>query len=914
MENLYHWIARLRYLVPFILLVLLAAQARAQCNCDFTVPTDSGRFNGNYHNVSPGDVICLDGDYGRLRFENIQGTETDPVIIRNCGGIATVYSTTGYGWKFVESEHFVLSGDGTSDEYGIKVTTEKGFYLTMELFTTDFEIFRVEVAGIYPGGVGENNGFAGIGIKTSPYQDCELFEDPTRQAWIMRNIYVHDNYIHDTGGEGIYMGHGFYNGRIEKNCTDSTWSHSIKTVRVYNNRIENVAFDGIQIKNADEDVQVYDNYIINVGRLGEGAHDEGLFMGSGSVGEVYDNIIINVPGWGFDYHGLGKLNFYNNIVVNTGKAGFYLNGNQGIADGDTYIRIINNTLVKTGEDGIEMFQFGDVDERILVNNIIAEVGGNQVVEGSFTTESNNLENSDANQIGFVQYQESSDEDFISNDYHLSSGSVAIDSGMDASIYNVSGVDHDLDGNPRPYDNTDFDIGAYEYSGDGGGGGEDTLWTYFVNTGGFEHSENDTTWIEDRNSGENCSCLDDSYTTGDTGGPSSFGGTNPTIAPSEVLGSYRYASGSNDTIKYKVAVPEPGEEYEVTLFFATKNAESLISGERRFDIIIEGVYKTTYDIYDNIGDSGDLAGALTYTVQADDTLEVVLASVSGSAMAQINALSLELLTTSSPPSQADTVTINTGGGEHAGTSYVWEKDLQTDPHSYLNDSYNTYTTGSTSTFSGTNNTGAPDEILGSYRYTSGTNDTIKYEIPVSGSGNYDIDFYFAFKNADNFTSGDRYFNIIVEGQVVTDYDVYDEAGTGASSYQYAAAVSDGTLNITIAGISGGDAQINAMKIVGPVSSGSRYSAENEVFPEEIPLMRIYPNPANEFLNFTVPEEYGKVAVQILDLSGKIYLTETLTSGDGSNRKLDISGLRTQGIYLLKVVPEKGPGQVFRFIRK
>lgn len=252
-------------------------QNTACSDCDFVIDTKAGVVEGKDLNIQPGDIIGLSGagdNYKNITFSNIIGTEDNPIIIKNCDGRAIIESTHSFGVKFKHSKHFKLSGDGDeNEEYGIKISTTNGFFLTFEFFTTNFETYQIEIAGLEPNGIGEDNGFAGIGIKTSPYQDCVTFSDPSRKAWVMEDVTVRNCYIHDTGGEGIYLGHGFYTGRKESACSEITYSHSIQHVRIHDNLIENIGYDGIQIKNADLDCKLYNNVIFNYGTIDNGAHN-----------------------------------------------------------------------------------------------------------------------------------------------------------------------------------------------------------------------------------------------------------------------------------------------------------------------------------------------------------------------------------------------------------------------------------------------------------------------------------------------------------------------------------------------------------------------------------------------------------------------------------------------------------------
>lgn len=412
---------------------------------------DSMIVDGAELGIQPGDVIGLQGGktYGRIIFRNIVGTKDQPVIIRNFDGVAEVYSDTGYGLKFENSENFILSGNGSGDQYGIRVTTREGFFITMEMFTTDFEITRVEVAGHTAKGLGSNAGFAGIGIKTSPYQDFDTFSDPTRQAWIMQNVSIHDNYIHDTGGEGLYIGHGFYAGRKEKDAPVKTYSHSIKGLRVYNNLIEDVGYDGIQIKNADEDVEVYNNVVRNYGTKQKPAHNEGLFIGEGSTGKYYNNIIDTGSGNGCMIQGLGNIDLYNNVFMNQGGHGIYATGGeQAIRLENAPFNIMNNTVYNSGDFGF-VFYGDDGGTKRFMNNLVVKAG-TLTKESAPVEMENNIFTNNVDSIGF--------ENLGLKDLRLDDGSVAIDAGTDLRSF---GIEEGCAGQARP-SGEGFDIGAYEH--------------------------------------------------------------------------------------------------------------------------------------------------------------------------------------------------------------------------------------------------------------------------------------------------------------------------------------------------------------------------------------------------------------------------------------------------------------------
>ena len=377
-------------------------QSPTDCkSCDFIVW--EYETNGSELGIKPGDVICLSAfkNYNRLLFTHIVGTEEKPVIIRNCGGTAKVYSKAGFGIKFENSKHFKVLGDGGHDKFGIRISTEKGFFLTMEKFSSNFEIARVEIAGPVENGLGNESGFAGIGVKTSPYQDCELFADSTRTAWVMRDVRIHHNYIHDTGGEGLYIGHGFYKGRKEKQCDSVTYSHSIKGVRIHNNLIENIGYDGIQIKNADEDVAVYGNVIRNYGTKNNGPHNEGLFIGEGTTGKFYENLVDTGTGNGCQIQGMGNLDITNNVFINSGENGIYAaHGSQVIRVKGGYFNISDNTIYNSAKAGF-VFYNNDGGPKIFANNKVV-LAGTLNKKGAVVEMKDNLFTNEAGKVADIQ--------------------------------------------------------------------------------------------------------------------------------------------------------------------------------------------------------------------------------------------------------------------------------------------------------------------------------------------------------------------------------------------------------------------------------------------------------------------------------------------------------------------------------
>ena len=455
----------------------ITAAQEQQCGCDYTMSTYQGSFNGVTAGIQPGDTICLDAtvNYSKMQWSDVIGTEQDPVTIKNCGGQAYINSIhlggSGYGWRFYNSSFIKIKGDGDPQhQYGIKVSTTEGFYISMERRSTNIEIANVEIAGLHTvTPTSDHNAFAGIGIKTKPTCDGLSNQD----TWTMYDISVHDNYIHDVGGEGLYIGHGFYEGRPDTDCplvngeAPILKSHSIKGLRVFNNLVENTGYDGIQVKNADEDARIHHNVIRNYGLKENGNHDEGLFIGDGSEAYIYNNWVDNGPGvkkgHGIKLNGFGNSRVYNNVVVNYGADAFpsgqvvytgkrnssiYLNNNPYYNNNyEGTFKIYNNTFVGAQHYAIEAYTSQAIE---LKNNIFTGYDRQSSISSTAVTDLSNIFNPDITALNFV--------DAANQDFRLLATSTAVNNGVNTRAV----VNDDYDGLLRRDGNTD--IGAYELNG------------------------------------------------------------------------------------------------------------------------------------------------------------------------------------------------------------------------------------------------------------------------------------------------------------------------------------------------------------------------------------------------------------------------------------------------------------------
>ncbi len=440
------------------------------CSCNHTITNEQTGVNGATLNVQPGDTVCImAGSRDYLYLSNFHGDSLHYIVFINCGGSVTVQNNYYmYGIKFSNSTYFRFTGSGVdSVKYGIKVLESAPGCngLSLDDKSSNFEIDHLEIA---------NTGFAGIVSKTEPR--CDLTTN--RGFFTQYQTVFHDNYIHNTGGEGFYIGHSFYTGYAVtcNGLPDTLYPHEIKGVRVYNNIVENAHWDGIQVSCVTEDCEIYGNTVTGYGASAVSSQNNGIQMGGGTTGKCYNNFISNGTGNGIVVFGTGNNLIFNNVIVNAGL-NFYPNDPakriHGIFCDDRatvpgrYFNFVNNTIVHPKTDGIRFSSLESTNNQIL-NNIIIHPGS----LGSYSTNSQSFINllpgvdvTLSNNYTELFMSGIQFRDTLADNFRLLNNSPARDTGTDVSPMEII-FDHD--NLSRPYA-AGFDIGAFEHN-------PDNVWT------------------------------------------------------------------------------------------------------------------------------------------------------------------------------------------------------------------------------------------------------------------------------------------------------------------------------------------------------------------------------------------------------------------------------------------------------
>ena len=462
------------YLLIILFFYILPIGSTAQ-NSNYIIDTNVCYVDGSGLNVRPGDTVFIKAcEKQFLKIKNFKGDAENYIVFINSGGQVVIKNNNTYGFVMDNCQYFHLTGTGdTAYTYGIKVAgTLKGASgLSTDNLSSDFEIDHVEVC---------NSGFAGIMSKTDPRCD----RSSNRGNFTQYNSVFHDNYIHNTKGEGFYIGNSFYNGWC-KNCygkPDTLFPHELIGVKVYNNIIDSTTYDGIQIDCAVEDCEIYDNIITHTG-IGDDAYSkyygmEGIIIGGGTKCKCYNNIIKDGKGSGINVFGLGDIYIFNNLIVNMGLSSKMSAGQPdnhhpiGIfCDDRTTIpgasfNFINNTIIRPREIGIRIWSLLSKNNRVY-NNVIIDPGGkswnpNRALIDVTTPSGINADTLSRNNFLDTTSFISSDNPYFIDTilFHTKLNCIFVDSGI--CVDSIESINFDLDKFPRPINNA-CDAGCYEFS-------------------------------------------------------------------------------------------------------------------------------------------------------------------------------------------------------------------------------------------------------------------------------------------------------------------------------------------------------------------------------------------------------------------------------------------------------------------
>ncbi len=414
--------------------------------------------------IGPGSTICLRaGKYFNILFEGLRGTPDRPVLIRPWEGEVVIDTASPYGIKLGNCSYVRMDGliDG---QRKIRILKTKGVGISIDDRSTDVEIAWTEIA---------NTGLSGIVAKTDP--DCSF--SSTRDSFLMKNIVIRDNFLHDIGLEGMYIGSSYFTGRtIHCGGKDTTvLPHVNHNVHIFNNFIFKTGYDGMQVSSTVKDCFIHDNTIWYDSQLKQPGQMSGIIVGAGNALECYNNSIINGAGHGIEIHSQGGR-VYNNVIINNARS--YRPNTQGVyakpgifAGYNLYnpqnlpYRFYHNTIYRPKSEGIK-FSNANSGLNEFINNTVIDPGIWKYYDSLNIPIERCYLNIDPG-IAFVAKTNYFSRDTAAVKFVNSSAfnlmptmaSPLVDAGTDLQN---QGIEFDRNNAPRPLGKT-FDIGAYEYS-------------------------------------------------------------------------------------------------------------------------------------------------------------------------------------------------------------------------------------------------------------------------------------------------------------------------------------------------------------------------------------------------------------------------------------------------------------------
>ena len=110
-----------------------------------------------------------------------------------------------------------------------------------------------------------------------------------------------------------------YIGHTSPNGWNGMLPPRLHAVKIYDNIVDNTGWDGIQLSNAREDAEIYNNYVSNYGTDNDNYQRAGIILGGNTQGDVYNNTIRYGTGNGIEIFGYGECSVIDNILDRAGS-------------------------------------------------------------------------------------------------------------------------------------------------------------------------------------------------------------------------------------------------------------------------------------------------------------------------------------------------------------------------------------------------------------------------------------------------------------------------------------------------------------------------------------------------------------------------------------------------------------------
>lgn len=368
-------------------------QPKAQCLTFYGTPfsiCDGSNYNYTNVPIPAGTTIVVTRDPAypvdsiyRLRFQNLIGTAENPIIITINQATPLQIGFESYYGVFLENcQHVVLDGRGYQNlQYGIEIFPNALAASTLIALQGGLKSSNVEILGVEC----HEAGFSGISFKTDPDVDDPTTwrpVPPSEVGFTQYDLKVHHNYMHNTDGEGFYLGYFSSETQYHTNSLGEAVSyraHKMIDTKVYRNTFYRCGWDSVQVNNAYGATEIAHNTLIDTAWYGQPNQSSGI--STSLEGKIYGNTIIGGNGPGIQMGLLGATQIFNNIIVRPeGQHCIYLLGSvdnpeQAVIPNNVLVDIFNNNLITDG-GGCPLGSTVVIDYNnvVLTNNIMKYLG------------------------------------------------------------------------------------------------------------------------------------------------------------------------------------------------------------------------------------------------------------------------------------------------------------------------------------------------------------------------------------------------------------------------------------------------------------------------------------------------------------------------------------------------------------
>jgi hypothetical protein len=300
--------------------------------------------------AKPGDTIQLEGDYAYINLDSVVGTPEKPIVFIAKGKVR-IGMNNSYSLIMTNSHYIVWDGVTPGDKYSFfsggpskdKLSTQGFGFATSD----NLEVKGMEIR------------WAQVGFFAAPHTGGNY-----------KNIKIHDCYIHDLDNPTeAGRSEAFYIGWTSPATTSGGFNFA--NIDIYNNILDSLAGDGVQIALADGGVHVHENKISNYGMANLEQQRTAIIVGGCTNGVYENNTITNGTGAAFQCFGGGDVYFKNNTAENVASTatedGFYLAGL--CKDGALRVHLSGNKI--TGKVARDYVRKGND------NTTVIDEGGNQ---------------------------------------------------------------------------------------------------------------------------------------------------------------------------------------------------------------------------------------------------------------------------------------------------------------------------------------------------------------------------------------------------------------------------------------------------------------------------------------------------------------------------------------------------------